>query len=106
MMSRLSRQAQCRLHGLEVSREANAAELPAGRGIEEVTVGRSNMTARSGAGASPQDDLVHHELAVVFTQGPGCGPIPGIGRIGGLRPFPDVAKHLQQGWSVGTPAQC
>src|SRR5262249_59001057 len=63
----------------QVSRKPQPHELPARIGREEVTVRASNVIARRGARPATQDVLVAHELAVVFTDGPGGRPEARVG---------------------------
>src|SRR5690606_23931271 len=48
------------------------------------------------ARAAPEDELVTHELSVIFSECAGERFEPGIGRICALRPLPDVAVHLDE----------
>ena len=65
-------------------------------GREEVAVGRADVAARRGAGAAAQHELVAHELAVVLAERAGGRPVAGVGRVGALRPLPDVAEQLRE----------
>jgi hypothetical protein len=74
--------------------EPDSGELPALFRLEEITVGAANVSAGRGAGATTQNVLVAHELAVVFAERTGRSAIAGGGGIGAARPFPNVAEHL------------
>jgi len=75
--------------------EAEAAELPAGGGVEEVSVGGADVGLGGDAGASAEDHLGAHELAVVLAEGSGEGFVAGVTGVGGGGPFPDVAEELE-----------
>src|SRR5687767_6901248 len=80
----------------EGPRQAQAGVHPALMGVEEMAVARAQVAARGGAAPAPQNELVAHELAVIFADRAWCGPIAGIRRVGAHRPFPQVAEHLPQ----------
>ncbi len=82
-----------------VVRESETGELPTGGGREEVAIGGADVRGGCDTGASAEDDLRGHELAVVLAEGAGerlvagvsgvaaGGPLPGRRRtsVGGLR---------------------
>jgi hypothetical protein len=71
--------------------------LPAGGGAEEVAVGGADVGLRGDAGATAEDDLGAHELAVVLAECAGEGFVAGIAGVGRLGPLPDVAEELLRG---------
>ena len=73
---------------------AEARELPALMGIEEIAICPPHMAFRRHAGAAPKHELIAHELAVIFADGSGCGLEARIGEVGACRPFPHIAEHL------------
>src|SRR5207302_5671889 len=94
------RGAPQRMHPLrssDIPRQAEASELPAGVGGEEVAVGRPDVRLRGGAGAAAQDHLAAHELPVILAQGTFQGTKARIGRIGAAGPFPHAATELPWG---------
>ena len=62
--------------------EAEAAEVPAGRGAEEVSVCGPNVGRRGDAGAAAEDDLRGHELPVVLAERAGERFVAGIAGVG------------------------
>jgi hypothetical protein len=84
-----------------VAGEAEAAELPAGGGGEEIAVGGADVGLGSNAGATAEDDLGAHEFAVVLAECAGEGLVAGIAGVGGLGPLPDVAEELLGGGGGG-----
>ena len=84
-----------------VAGQAEAAELPAGGGAEEVAIGGADVSLGCDAGAAAEDDLGAHELAVVLAQGAGEGLVAGVAGVGGLGPLPDVAEELLGGGGGG-----
>src|SRR6185503_506771 len=48
------------------------------------------------ARAATQDELAHHELAVVLADGAWYRSVAGIGRIRALRPLPHVSEELRE----------
>src|SRR5690348_3814082 len=86
---------------LRVVREADAAELPAGVGGEEVAVTGADVRRGRGAGATAQDQLATHELAVVLAERAGGGAKARVGRVGAGGPLPHVAIHLLQARAAG-----
>src|ERR1700734_2811126 len=74
--------------------EAEAGELPAGGWGEEVSVGGADVGGWGDAGASAEDYLRGHELAVVLAEGSGEGFVAGVAGIAAGGPLPYVAKHL------------
>ena len=52
------------------------------------------MAGRRRAGTATQNDLVCHELAVVFAEGSRQRLETWIGAVGACRPFPNIAKDL------------
>src|SRR5215469_18426347 len=75
--------------------EPYAHELPAGRGREEVAVGRAYVASGGGTRASAEHQLVAHELAVVLADRTRGGSESGIGDVGTRCPLPDVAEPLR-----------
>src|SRR5439155_18165949 len=61
---------------------------------EEVAVAAAGMAARRGARRAAQDQLIAHELAVVFAQGAGERLVAGIADVRAGGPLPNVAEHL------------
>src|SRR5271163_381670 len=51
-----------------LSGQAQAGELPARARREEVAIGRADVGGRGDAGATAQNDLAGHELAVVLAE--------------------------------------
>src|SRR5262245_15756809 len=78
---------------LDAFRQAQAGELPAGVGWEEVPITGSDVRLRRRAGASLQHHLIAHELAVVFAQGAAIRPVSGIRRVRAACPFPNIPEH-------------
>ncbi len=74
--------------------EAEAGELPAGGGGEEVAVGGADVGGGGDAGASAEDHLRGHELAVVLAEGSGEGFVAGVAGVAAGGPLPDVAEDL------------
>src|SRR3546814_13997183 len=77
-------------------REANAGELPALVGVEEIAVGGAAMAARGRAAAAAQHELAAHKLAIIFADRARRGAETGIGAVGAAGPFPHAAEHLLQ----------
>src|SRR5689334_15194624 len=77
---------------IDLLSEAQAHELPALVGIEEVAIGGARVPIRCDAGRAAQHMLADHELAIVLAQGALRRPVARIRRVGALRPLPDVAK--------------
>jgi len=80
--------------GGDVFGEAEAGELPACRGREEISVGGANVGGWGDAGATAEDDLRAHELAVVLAESSGEGSVSGVSGVGAGGPLPDVAEEL------------
>src|SRR5512138_475079 len=78
----------------EIARQANAAELPARGGIEEIAISRANVIARRGARSAAQHELIAHELTVVLAERARQRMETGIGSVRRSSPLPDIAKHL------------
>lgn len=74
--------------------EAEAGELPAGGGGEEVAVGGADVGGGGDAGASAQDDLAGHEFSVVLAEGSGERFVAGIAGVGAGGPLPYVSEEL------------
>ena len=72
--------------------QPNATELPARFGRKEVAVCRANMRLGSRARTAAQNELIAHELAVVFAQRARDRRIARIRRILAARPLPDIAE--------------
>src|SRR5262249_57379050 len=68
--------------------QSEATELPARRRIEEIAVGCTRMTGGRRVRASPQDHLVDHELAIVFTERARGRPVARLRQLGAARPLP------------------
>src|ERR1039458_5224934 len=84
-----------------VAGEAEAGELPARGGGEEVAVGGADVGGGGDAGASAEDHLGGHELAVVLAEGAGQGAVAGVASVGGGGPLPDVAVDLLEAGESG-----
>src|SRR3546814_618306 len=80
----------------KILREANAGELPALVGVEEIAVGGAAMAARGRAAAAAQHELAAHKLAIIFADRARRGAETGIGAVGAAGPFPHAAEHLLQ----------
>src|SRR3546814_11622021 len=80
----------------KILREANAGELPALVGVEEIAVGGAAMAARGRAAAAAQHELAAHKLAIIFADRARRGAETGIGAVGAAGPFPPAAEHLLQ----------
>src|SRR3546814_17000521 len=76
--------------------EANAGELTAWVGVEEMAVGGAAMAARGRAAAAAQHELAAHKLAIIFADRARRGAETGIGAVGAAGPFPHAAEHLLQ----------
>src|SRR5580765_7205134 len=74
--------------------ETEAGELPACGGREEVSVGGADVRGGSDAGASAEDHLRAHELAVVLAEGAGERRVAGVAGVGAGGPLPGVAEDL------------
>ena len=48
----------------------------------------------SGAGSASQNELIGHELAIVFLDGAIIWPKAGMRQIRTVRPLPDIAEHV------------
>ena len=79
---------------VQIPGEPNAAELPGGISVEEVSVGGSDMTPGGGAGPAPEHVLVRHELPVVLAERTLDRAKAGIRCVGTRGPFPDIAEQL------------
>src|SRR5687767_13303344 len=79
-----------------VAGQPQAGELPALVGIEEVAIAGPDMAARRGAASAAKNELIAHELAIIFADRPLLGPEARIGKEGASGPFPDVAEHLAE----------
>src|SRR5207248_2507772 len=79
-----------------ITREPNAAHLPARRRREEVAIAEARVAARRKRRGAAQHQLVAHELAVVLAERARRRTIAGIGRIGAARPLPALAEPLGQ----------
>src|SRR3546814_3937421 len=71
----------------KILREANAGELPALVGVEEIAVGGAPMAARGRAAAAAQHELAAHKLAIIFADRARRGAETGIGAVGAAGPF-------------------
>ena len=78
------------------------AELPAIRRVEKIPVTRPDVPGWRCAGTAAQDQLVGHELAVVFADGPRRGFVAGVGTVGAGRPFPDIPVQLTRSFTHGS----
>src|ERR1700679_290000 len=87
-------QIWCRWMEKDSFRQAQATELPARGGREEIPVGGADVGRGGDTGASAEDDLRGHELAVVLAEGAGKRFVAGISGVGGSGPLPYVAVHL------------
>ena len=83
-----------------VFRQSDPRELPASLGGEEVPVSRTNVRSRGHARPAAEDELVAHELGVVFTKRPRCRPRAWIGGVRAGSPLPDVAETLSNSCAV------
>ena len=81
--------------------EAEAGELPAGGGGEEVAIGGADVSGGRDAGASAEDDLGGHELAVVFAEGAGEGFVAGVAGVAGWRSTPIRRRRSAGGRGAG-----
>src|SRR5437763_1517443 len=88
----------------KVPGQAHAGELPACLRWKEISIRRAGMAARRHARSATQDELIAHELAVVFAQGPGQWCIARIGDVGAGCPLPDIAEHLVERPGLATRA--
>ena len=61
---------------------------------EEVAIGGADVGGGGDAGASAQDHLAGHELAVVLAEGSGERFVAGIAGVGAGGPLPYVAEEL------------
>src|SRR3569623_2842098 len=71
-------------------------KLPASGRCEEIAIGRADVSRRCDAGATSQNHLGGHELAVILAERSRQRTIP---RIAGIRrggPLPNVAEDLLQ----------
>ena len=80
----------------DVRRQSNSGELPPSIRREEVAVGRADVRQGGRTAPAAQDELVAHELAVVFAQGPRHRPVARIRDVLAPGPLPDVAVELSQ----------
>src|SRR2546423_7881257 len=76
-------------------REPDARELPARVRREEVAIRRAYVPARRRARAAAQDELVAHELAVVFAERAREGHEARIRPVRARRPLPRVAEDAR-----------
>src|SRR3954466_12279592 len=76
-----------------VARQPHAAELPARRGGKEIAVTRTHVRRRRGARSASKNILVHHELAVVFSDCARSRAEAGIRRVRARCPLPCVAER-------------
>lgn len=76
--------------------QADAGELPPGRGWKEIPIRRPEVPARRGAGTAPQDKLLAHEFTVVFAQRPVGRLITGISVIGAGGPLPNGTETMSR----------
>src|SRR5215467_12786192 len=76
--------------------QSEATELPARRRIEEIAVGCTRMTGGRRLRASPQNYLVDHKLAIVFTERARRDPVARIRQIGAARPLPYDSEGIVQ----------
>lgn len=63
----------------DVAGETQAQHLPALVGVEEGSVCRAHLPLRRGAGAAAQDELIDHELPIIFADGTRRWAEAGIG---------------------------
>src|SRR3546814_570928 len=80
----------------KILREANAGELPALVGVEEIAVGGAAMAARGRAAAAAQHELAAHQLAIIFAARAQRGAENGIGAVGtdgNVRTWPKLAHN-------------
>src|SRR3546814_12095264 len=66
----------------KILREANAGELPALVGVEEIAVGGAAMAARGRAAAAAQHDMAAPTLAIIFPERARRGAETGQGAEG------------------------
>src|SRR5580698_7421608 len=85
-----------------VGGQAQAAELPARRRIEEIAVGRAGMPGGRRERRAAQYHLIDHELAVIFAQRPGRRLVPGIWGVGAASPLPDDGVWVNQPSASGS----
>src|SRR5690606_16249607 len=69
-----------------------SAELPARRRRKEIAVAGAQMRGRRGARSASKNILVHHELAVVFSDGARSCAEARIRCIRARSPLPDIAE--------------
>src|SRR5690606_11447314 len=84
------------MKGLQILRQPEARELPAGAGVKEIPVRGADVRGWRNARSSSKDELIAHELAVVLAQWAGLSAVAGVGTAVAARPRPDIAKHLAQ----------
>src|SRR3954466_1892331 len=76
-----------------VARQPHAAELPARRSGKEIAVAWTHVRRRCGARSAAKNILVHHELAVVFSDCARSRTEARIRRVGARCPLPRVAER-------------
>src|SRR5215475_3149701 len=87
-ISQLQRITHSRVRSFDIIHEAQPAELPARRRIEEIAVARARVARGRRLRAAAQDQLVDHELAVVLAQRAVRRAVARIRQIGAARPLP------------------
>src|SRR4051812_12883569 len=83
-----------------IARKPEPGELPALFWREEVAIAQTRMSARRDTGATTQDHLVDHELAVIFADSTLGFAKTGVGRVGAGGPLPERVVYLQQAFVV------
>src|SRR5688572_13050784 len=92
----VARAAPAVVPALRVLREPYSEELPAIVRVEKIPIARAHMPRGRDARAAAGDQLIAHELAVVFAKRPLERAESRIGAIRRCAPLPDVAPQLQQ----------
>ena len=78
--------------------QSKPRELPPCIRGEEIPIRPAKVVPRRRTRPAPQDKLIAHEFAVVFSQRSRCGLIAGIPEVRAGGPFPHVAEHLRKAW--------
>src|SRR5262245_30396369 len=86
---------------VDISGQADSAKLPAGVRRKEVAVASSGVATRRDTRGAAQDELVVHELTVVFPQRPSRRAVSGIARIVARCPLPDIPVQLKEAPQIG-----
>src|SRR5436190_22165769 len=84
-----------------VIRQAESAELPTCRRIEEIAIALARMPRRRRLRAAAQHHLIDHELAIVLAERTGGRAVARIGRVGAACPLPDDAEGVRDQAGAG-----